>query len=442
MHRVFHGLRNTWLEYLPMQTLAIIGSGIAGLGSAHFLRHQYQVTVFEAGSHIGGHSNTKMVKEDGQELPVDTGFMVYNEVTYPHLTKLFALLDVPTKSTDMSFSVQHGPSDTEWNGGSVNLLFGQRKNLFRPRHWRFLMQLNRFNKEAVAALDEPRWSEMTLEQYVAARGYGQDFLHRYLIPMAGAVWSTPPELMQRFPAITLLRFWHNHGFLGLHTQHPWRTVDGGSQQYVRRLIAPFRDCIHVNTPVQQIRRRAGQVEVVTKDSQQTFDHVLLATHGDQALRLLEHSTDLERRLLSAFRYQANATDLHSDSRIMPRTRRCWASWNYRSQGQRDDAVDTTVHYWMNRLQGVSQKRDYFVSLNARQSISAAEVHYQMEYEHPLFDLQALAAQRDLPQLNELGSQTHTWFAGSYFRYGFHEDALLSAVNVSQRMLGRDPWASA
>jgi uncharacterized protein len=425
-----------------MQTLAIIGSGIAGLGCAHFLRHQFQITVYEAGAHIGGHSNTVTVKEDGQELPVDTGFMVYNEVTYPHLIRLFKQLDVPTKSTDMSFSVHHGPSDTEWNGSSVNQLFGQRKNLFRPRHWRFLLQLNRFNAEAVSALDQPRWAEMTLEQYVAERGYGHDFMHRYLIPMAGAVWSTPPEKMQRFPAMTLLRFWHNHGFLGLHTQHPWRTVDGGSREYVRRLIHPFQDRIHVRTPVFKIKRDAEGVTVVTATSQQRYDHVILATHGDQALRLLEQPSSMERRLLGAFHYQANATDLHTDARVMPRTRRCWASWNYRSEGRSDDAVHTTIHYWMNRLQGVSPKVNYFVSLNHREQISDDAAQHRLDYEHPLFDLEALSAQKELPQLNAQGPQTRTWFAGSYFRYGFHEDALLSAVNLSETILGHDPWLTA
>jgi uncharacterized protein len=424
-----------------MQTLAIIGSGIAGLGSAHFLRHRYQITVFEAGSHIGGHSNTVTVKEDGRELPVDTGFMVYNDVTYPHLVRLFRQLDVPTKRTDMSFSVHHGPTGTEWNGGSLNLLFGQRRNLFRPDHWRFLMQLNRFNGEAVAALDQPQWANMTLEEYVAARGYGHAFLHRYLIPMAGAVWSTPPEKMQRFPAMTLLRFWHNHGFLGLHTQHPWRTVDGGSREYVRRLIRPFQDSIHVKTPVRGIRRDDQGVTVITDGAEQRFDQVLLATHGDQALRMLEKPTALESRLLAPFKYQSNPTDLHTDARVMPGTRRCWASWNYRSEGRSDASVQTTVHYWMNRLQGVSQKQNYFISLNARDRISDDASRMRLDYEHPLFDLDALAAQAELPQLHVAGKQTRTWFAGSYFRYGFHEDAFLSAVNVSTAILEQDAWSA-
>jgi predicted NAD/FAD-binding protein len=283
---------------------------------------------------------------------------------------------------------------------------------------------------------------MTLERYVAERGYGHDFMHRYLIPMAGAVWSTPPEKMQKFPAMTLLRFWHNHGFLGLHTQHPWRTVDGGSREYVQRLIRPFQDSIHARTPVFKIKRNAEAVTVVTANAEQRYDHVILATHGDQALRLLEQPSSQEHRLLSAFRYQANATDLHTDASVMPRTRRCWASWNYRSEGNSDESVDTTIHYWMNRLQGVSPKVNYFVSLNHRERISDDRAQHRLNYEHPLFDLDAIAAQKELPQLNALGQQTRTWFAGSYFRYGFHEDALLSAVNLSQEMLGHDPWLTA
>ncbi|MGY8688900.1 MAG: NAD(P)/FAD-dependent oxidoreductase, partial [Verrucomicrobiales bacterium] len=221
-----------------MEKIAIIGSGIAGLGCAHFLHGQHELTIFEAADHVGGHSNTISIDENGREIVLDTGFMVYNEVTYPLLTRLFAELNAPTKPTSMSFSVHHGASGLEWNGTSLNTVFAQRRNLLNPRHWRFVLQLNRFNKEAVAALDDPQWAVMTLEEYVDARGYGQDFLDRYLVPMSSAVWSTPRERMLRFPAVTLLRFWHNHGFLGLDSQHPWRTVDGGSREYVSRLMEP------------------------------------------------------------------------------------------------------------------------------------------------------------------------------------------------------------
>jgi len=418
-----------------MEKLAIIGSGIAGMGCAYFLRRRFDITVLEAAAHVGGHSNTVMAPEDGREVPVDTGFMVYNEVTYPHLTRLFKELAVPTKSTEMTFSVHHGPSGLEWNGSGFDRLFGQRRNLVNLGHWRFLFQLDRFNKEAVAALDDPRWAAMTLAEYVAARNYGVDFLERYLVPMSSAVWSTPPDRMLKFPAQTLLRFWHNHGFLGLHTHHPWRTVDGGSREYVKRLTRDFQDRIFTSTPVKRIARVENGVEVSTEArGTERFDRVIVATHGDQALRLLSDPTKLEQALLSAFKYQPNDVDLHSDPGFMPDERRCWASWNYRTEADR-----STTHYWMNRLQGVSDHRNYFVSLNSRDRIGEGLLHRSLQYEHPLFDLPAISAQKRLPELNEAGEATRTYFCGSYFRYGFHEDALLSAVNLSTQILGGDPW---
>ena len=416
-----------------MESIAIVGSGISGLGCAHFLHQRYDLTIFEAGEHIGGHSNTVGVNENGREVPVDTGFMVYNEVTYPHLTRLFKELNVPTKATVMSFSVQHGPSGVEWNGGGFNQLFAQRKNLFSLRHWKFLMQLNRFNSEAVAALEDPRYQTMTLEDYVAARGYGQDFIERYLVPMGGAVWSTPPDKMLKFPAITLLRFWHNHGFLGLDTQHPWRTVDGGSREYVKRLIVPFEERIHLKTPVKSVRRLVDGVEITTdKFGPQRFDKVIMAAHADQSLRLLSDATPQETDVLSRFKYQANKTHLHSNAKFMPKTKLCWAAWNYKSNSEND----TTTHYWMNELQGCSDKVNYFVSLNAE--VPPADVHKTIDYEHPLFDLPAIAAQTEVPALNEPNGRT--FFAGAWTRFGFHEDGLLSAVNVCEKLLGGDPWS--
>ena len=414
-----------------MERIAIIGTGISSLGCAHFLHRRYDLTLFEAGSYVGGHTNTIAVREGDREVAIDTGFMVYNEVTYPLLTRLFKELNVPTKATVMSFSVHHGPSGVEWNGAGYNTLFAQRRNLLSLRHWRFLMQLNRFNTESVQALNEPQWAAMTLAEYVAARGYGQDFIERYLVPMGGAVWSTPPDKMLQFPAITLLRFWHNHGFLGLHTQHPWRTVDGGSREYVKRLIPPFADRIHLNTPVKSVRRLSEAVEITTdRFGMQRYDRVIMASHADQSLRLLADATPREHAVLSPFKYQANRTHLHTSESFMPEKKRCWAAWNYRSEGG-----STTTHYWMNRLQGVSDKVNYFVSLNA--DVPAESVCKQIDYEHPLFDLKAIAAQRELPALNDPAGRT--FFIGAWTRYGFHEDGLLSAYSLCAKLLGGDPW---
>jgi uncharacterized protein len=414
-------------------TLAIIGTGISGLGCAHFLQHDYDLTLFEAGAHVGGHTNTVAVPEGDGEAVFDTGFMVYNEVTYPLLTRLFKELNVPTKETVMSFSVHHGPSGIEWNGAGLNTLFAQRKNLLSLDHWRFLLQLNRFNSESVAALDEPQWANMNLREYVEARGYGSAFLERYLIPMGGAVWSSPPDRMLDFPALTLLRFWHNHGFLGLHTQHPWRTVDGGSREYVKRLIPPFAERIHLNTPVMQVSHdHSGSTVSVTTEKlgTQSFDRVILASHPDQSLRLLTDPTDQEREVLSAFKYQANHTQVHSNTSVMPELKRCWAAWNYRN-----DAGKTTTHYWMNALQGVSKTQNYFVSLNA--DLPDSEVHHSIDYEHPLFDRAAIAAQKKVDGLNAAGATR--LYCGAWTRYGFHEDGLLSAYRLCSTMLNRDPW---
>ncbi|MEO6246042.1 MAG: FAD-dependent oxidoreductase, partial [Opitutaceae bacterium] len=314
-----------------MPTLAIIGTGIAGLGCAHFLRRDFGVTVFERAGYVGGHTNTVTATEPGTGRPVamDTGFMVFNKVTYPHLNRLFAELRVPIKPTAMSFSVRHADTGLEFAGSSVNHLFAQRRNLFRPRFYRLLAAINRFNTEAIPALDDPAVQKEKLGDYVRRRGYGADFFDLYLVPMSSAVWSTPPELMLDFPATTLLRFFHNHGFLGLKTQHQWWTVEGGAKSYVERLTAPWRDRIRVGLGATRIVRTAYGVAVTTSDGgTEVFDKAILACHGDQARRLLAAPTYDEDRLLREFHYQPNIATVHTDASVMPRTRLAWSSWNY------------------------------------------------------------------------------------------------------------------
>jgi len=337
--------------------------------------------------------------------------------------------------------VRHADSGLEYCGSSLNHLFAQRRNLLSPRFYRMLGSIGRFNREAVEALDDPGVQEMTLGEFVARRGYGDDFLRLYLAPMSSAVWSTPPELMNVFPAATLLRFFHNHGFLGLDTQHPWLTVLGGSRAYVEKLSAPWRDRIRLGDGVARVSRSVGGVRVeLASGGAEVFDKVILACHADQALALLSDPRPEESRLLGEFAYQRNTATLHTDSSVMPRTRLAWASWNYEISRAGSGDSPTATHYWMNSLQGVSERKDYFVSINRPGSIDPSKVIRTIAYEHPLFNLGAMRAQRGLPGLNEAsGAATGTYFAGSYFRYGFHEDAFQSAVQLSGALLGRDPW---
>ena len=425
--------------------LAIIGTGIAGLGCAHFLHRDYDLTLFESADYIGGHTNTVTATEPGtgRPVPIDTGFMVFNHATYPLLTRLFRELNVATKKTDMSFSVRHADSGLEFCGSSLNHLFAQRRNLFRPRFYRMLAAINRFNQEAVAALADPASpiATETLGDYVKRRAYGPDFFDLYLVPMSSAVWSTPPEKMLAFPAAALLRFFQNHGFLGLSTQHQWWTVEGGSKSYVAPLTAPFREKIHLNSAATAVIRTPRGVTVTTASgTAPTFDKVILACHGDQALHLLQNPTDAEHRLLSAFHYQPNTATLHTDASVMPRTRLAWSAWNYEIARDAAGTVSTATHYWMNKLQGVSDRENYFVTINRPESIAPEKVLRRIAYEHPLFSLAATAAQAELPALNQaaLGT-TETYFAGAWQRYGFHEDGLLSAHRLARQLLARDPW---
>jgi predicted NAD/FAD-binding protein len=423
-----------------MRTLAIIGGGVAGLGCAHFLHSRYDLTLFEQNDYPGGHTNTITVDEEGRAVQIDTGFMVYNEVTYPNLTRLFRELDVKTKPTSMSFSVRHEPSGIEYNGAGLNRLFGQRRNLASPRFWRLLMRMSRFNAEAIQALEDSTYSTYTIREYVRERGYGDDFLNLFLVPMSSAVWSTPPDRMLDFPAMTLLRFFHNHGFLGLRTHHPWRTIEGGAKTYVAKMSAPWRSRVCLNSKAVRVTRGAGSVRVVTADGAEgRFDKVILASHADESLRMLADPTLDERRLLSQFQYQPNTATLHTDSSFMPHSRACWASWNYRIDQEAGGETRPSTHYWMNSLQGVSRRRNYFVSLNSHDRVAPGAVLRRIEYHHPLFNLGAIAAQKELPGLNRLGADQTTYFCGSYFKYGFHEDAFTSGLECARAVAGEPIW---
>ena len=422
-----------------MKRTAIIGTGIAGLGCAHFLHRRDSLTLYEKNSYAGGHTNTVTVPEGDRQVAMDTGFMVFNQVTYPNLTRLFRELNVAVKPANMSFSVQHLPTRLEFCGSSLNHLFAQRKNLISPRFWKMIWQINRFNSEAVEALANPWYQNYTLEEYVRERGYGEDFFNFYLVPMSSAVWSTPPELMRQFPAVALLRFFHNHGFLGLHTQHPWLTVVNGAKTYVEELTAPFRNQIRLRCGAAAVRRENGRVKVTDAAGvTEEFDRVIFASHADETLQMLADADGQEKTLLGKFKYQPNTALLHTDASVMPRTKRCWSAWNYRIDLAKDGTIRPSTIYWMNRLQGVSDRENYFVSINGEEAVNPDQVLKRIQYEHPVFSLGAIAAQSELPKLNQ--RMTGIYFCGSYFRHGFHEDAFTSALDLCHLLTGERLWS--
>jgi predicted NAD/FAD-binding protein len=422
-----------------VKRIAIIGTGIAGLGCAHFLRHKFDLTLYEKADYAGGHTNTISIAEGTIPVRIDTGFMVFNHVTYPNLTRLFRELDVATKPAPMSFSVQHRPTGLEFCGSSLNHLFAQRKNLVRTRFWKMILQINRFNREAIETLNSGKFDETTLDDYVRAKNYGDDFLNFYLVPMSSAVWSTPPDLMLQFPAVTLLRFFHNHGFLGLHTQHPWFTVVDGAVSYVEKITASLRNRIQLRCGATAVRREPDRVKITDVSGRvETYDHVICAAHANQTLTLLSDADELESSVLGEFKYQPNSALLHTDASVMPTNKRCWASWNYRVDRKADGSDSPSTIYWMNSLQRVSERRDYFVSINGENSVNPNKVLKRIQYEHPVFSLGAIKAQGQLAKLNE--RMTNVFFCGSYFRHGFHEDAFTSALDLCRLLTGERIWS--
>jgi len=410
-----------------MKTLAIIGSGIAGMGCAHKLQHKYDITLFEELDYIGGHTNTITLEEDGQPIYLDSGFMVFNYQTYPNLTEMFAEIEAPVIKTDMSFSVQFLPKKLEYSGSSLNHLFAQRKNLFNISYLKMLLQINRFNKQSVEILHQPQYQDYSVGRFFKEFGYSEEMLWQYLVPMSAAVWSAPMEQILDFPAVTLIRFFKNHGFLGLDTQHQWYTLQNGSQAYREKLIAPFRNRIKINTKIITVKRlENGKVEVETARGEKfEFDKVIMASHADQTFEIVKDKTALETELLSKFKYQLNKAVVHTDEAQMPKAKLAWSSWNYRVEQQGDKLLPSTI-YWMNNLQGVSKKQNYFVSINPTNTLNPNKIIKEIDYHHPLFDVPAMQAQAQLHKLNDNGP---VYYCGSYFKYGFHEDAYKSAVDL-------------
>ncbi len=410
------------------ERIAIVGTGVAGLGCAWHLRDHASLTLLEQDARPGGHTNTVVVDEKGKPVPIDTGFIVFNKVTYPNLCRLFSELDVPIKPSEMSFSVQHLPSGLEYNGMGFNKVFSQRRNFFRPQFHRFLLQIQKFFRVAKELLHNSDTTALTMREFAARHGLGQDFLDLYLVPMSSAVWSTDPKDVLDFPAATLIRFFHNHGFLGVDTHHPWFTVEGGAKTYLRKIVAVC-GAPRLNARVVRVEEKPDAAEVtLTGGEKFSFDRVVLASHADQSLAILAAPDAAQHRLLAPFRYQKNHATLHTDASVMPKKRRAWASWNYRVEDGR-----AATHYWMNALQGVSKNENYFVSLNSEGRIPRDKILYETVYDHPIFTLEAMRAQEELPQLNARAADQRVFFCGSYFKYGFHEDAYTSGLQAAEAL---------
>ncbi len=402
--------------------VAIVGSGIAGNVAAYLLRDEHEITVFEAAHYVGGHTNTVDVASSAGPLPVDTGFIVFNDRTYPQFNRLLETLGQPWVPTVMSFSVRCEASGLEYNGAGLNALFAQRRNLFRPRFWRMLRDIMRFNREAPALLAAGEQG-VTLGAWLDENAYGREFETHYLVPMAAAIWSAEPGSVRDMPAYFLVRFFLHHGLLQLSDRPTWRVVRGGSREYVKLLTAGHRERIRLDCPVHRVTRDGDGVTIRSAAGRERFDAVFMACHSDQALALLGDAGPEEREVLGAIPYQQNEAVLHTDVSLMPRRRRAWAAWNYHLPAQ--PSATATLTYNMNILQHLPVPEQYLVTLNSSEQVREDAILRRIRYDHPVFSRESVAAQARQSELNT----NRTFFCGAYWRNGFHEDGVVSAIDA-------------
>ncbi len=418
---------------LAPKKIAVVGAGISGMGAAYYLSEDHHVTLFEAEKRLGGHARTVIAGKNGDQ-PVDTGFIVYNNTNYPHVSQLFEELGVPVAKSNMSFGASIDGGRLEYGLASVDALFAQRRNIGRPRFLRMLRDIQRFNAKAVAVANNP---DVSIAQMLEGLGTGSWFRDKYLLPFTGAIWSTPVDRMADFPAQALIRFMKNHALLGYNGQHQWYTVQGGSVQYVNRLQQQLKMRgvqLRLGQPIAAVTRAENQVQITPKGGvTEQFDEVIFATHSDDSLAMLADASPAEKSTLGAVRYQPNDAILHADASMMPKRKKVWSSWVYcEARGKTSDKIDLT--YWMNSLQPIPHDDPLFVTLNSTRQIREELIHDQVTFRHPVYDLAALNAQDIIRATN---GTNNTWFCGAWMKNGFHEDGLSSAVDVVDAMAARE-----
>lgn len=412
-----------------MKKLAIIGSGISGISCAHYLKKDYQISIFEKNDYLGGHTHTHIIEENGKKFTLDTGFIVFNLETYPNLIQLFKELGIEKQKSDMSFSVINQKNNFQYATKNFLQIFAQTKNLFSFKYWRFLREITLFFKEANKDYSSVQTSKATLKEYCEEKNLSLFFIDNFLVPMTSAVWSTPHEEIYNFPIASLLPFFHNHGLLGLDQQFQWYTVKGGSNSYTKKIIENNNFDIHFNEEVLSAEEFNQKVILKTKKESYEFDFVICSTHADESLKIVKNLPENKKNLLKAFCYNDNKAVLHTDESLMPSIKRAWASWNH-NIAEEDGKYMTSTTYWLNKLQNPETKTNYFLSLNPFLKIQKDKIFKEITYQHPLFNPQNFAIQKNLQDLNQ---DTNLFFTGSYFGYGFHEDGLKSALEVIKKL---------